>query len=302
MVQIGTEAGLLPAPVMIPNQPVDYEYNRRNIVVLNVNTHALWLGPAERADVIIDFSSCTNGSTIILYNDAPAPAPAFDPRYDYYTGNPDYSATGYAQGGTPTTIPGFGPNLRTFLQFRVSGTPTAPFDLTQLATNLPVAFAASQPPLIVPAGVYARIADTNLTFFTGGGVSNIVVVNPGSRFTSVPAVAIVGGGGAGATAHATISGGAISSIVVDSTGSGYTSSPTVQITGGGGRGALAKANGIVMNLLPKCIQELFDTTYGRMNALLGVELPFTTALIQTTIPYYSIDPPTEVINDALLTQ
>ena len=35
-IQIGTEGGFLPAPVVIPNQPVNYEYNRRNIVVLNV--------------------------------------------------------------------------------------------------------------------------------------------------------------------------------------------------------------------------------------------------------------------------
>ena len=43
MIQIGTEGGFLPAPVVIPNQPVNYDYNRRDIVVLNVQTRrSLW--------------------------------------------------------------------------------------------------------------------------------------------------------------------------------------------------------------------------------------------------------------------
>ena len=88
LIQIGTEGGILPAPVVIPSQPVNYNYNRRDIVVLNVADKALFMGPAERADVIVDFSAFA-GKTVILYNDAPAPVPAFDPRYDYYTGNPD---------------------------------------------------------------------------------------------------------------------------------------------------------------------------------------------------------------------
>jgi hypothetical protein len=45
-------------------------------------------------------------------------------------------------------------------------------------------------------------------------------------------------------------------------------------------------------LLPKTIQELFDPL-GRMNATLGVELPFTTTLKATTIPLGFVDPPTE---------
>ena len=54
-------------------------------------TTTLMLGPAERADVIIDFSQvpAKQGYQLILYNDAPAPVPAFDPRIDYYTGDPD---------------------------------------------------------------------------------------------------------------------------------------------------------------------------------------------------------------------
>ena len=36
MIQIGTDSGMLPAPVVLPNQPINYNYNRRDIVVLNV--------------------------------------------------------------------------------------------------------------------------------------------------------------------------------------------------------------------------------------------------------------------------
>ena len=46
----------------------------------------------------------------------------------------------------------------------------------------------------------------------------------------------------------------------------------------------------------KTIQELFTLDYGRMNATLGVELPLTNFLTQTTIPLGYIDPPTEIIN------
>jgi hypothetical protein len=47
----------------------------------------------------------------------------------------------------------------------------------------------------------------------------------------------------------------------------------------------------------KAIQELFDPTYGRMNATLGVELPFTSAITQTTIPLGYVDPITETVAD-----
>lgn len=53
---------------------------------------------------------------------------------------------------------------------------------------------------------------------------------------------------------------------------------------------------ITIQMQPKAIQELFELNYGRMNSTLGVELPLTNILTQTTIPYGYIDPPTEVIN------
>ncbi|VVB54878.1 Laccase [uncultured archaeon] len=239
MIQIGTEGGFLPAPDVIENRPIGYEKNTKSITVGNVLEKAVFLGPAERADVIVDFAGVPNGSTLILYNDAPAPVPAFDARYDYYTNNLDWTLTG----GAPSTLPGYGPNTRTVMQIQVlASLGTAPaYNLAALQTALPAAYGQSQDKPIVPqasyntafnanypADAYARIQSTNMTFIPAGSTTNIT-----------------------------------------------------------------------MNLESKAIQELFDPTFGRMNAMLGVEVPFTNAIIQTTIPYTDIDPPTEIIKNSV---
>jgi fibronectin type 3 domain-containing protein len=54
---------------------------------------------------------------------------------------------------------------------------------------------------------------------------------------------------------------------------------------------------VTQPLEPKAIQELFELDYGRMNATLGVELPFTNFNIQTTIPLGYKDPVTETLQD-----
>ena len=144
--------------------------------------HNLLLGPAERADVIVDFSQFA-GKTLILYNDAPAPVPAGDPRVDYYTGDPGLHRRSAAR---PRRSPAIGPNTRTIMQIKVANTtPAAAFDPAKLdaafastATTQGV-FAESQDPIIVPqAGynsayngnfpsdghAYARIQATGMTF------------------------------------------------------------------------------------------------------------------------------------------
>ncbi len=82
-------------------------------------------------------------------------------------------------------------------------------------------------------------------------------------------------------------------------GSGYTSQPTITIGAPqtAGSTATATASPPTTPLLPKTIQELFTLDYGRMNATLGVEVPFTNFLTQTTIPYGYVDPATEVMKD-----
>jgi len=77
---------------------------------------------------------------------------------------------------------------------------------------------------------------------TSGCVGAIAVISGGTGYTSAPTVNIVGGGGSGANAVATISGGSITSIIVTSGGTGYTSAPTISFTGGAGSGANATAS------------------------------------------------------------
>ena len=214
IIQIATEGGVLPAPAVIPSTPVGYDYNRRSITVLNVLDHGLLMGPAERADVVVDFSGVPNNSVIILYNDGPAPIPGIDPRIDYYTGDPDLTSTG----GAPSTQPGYGPNTRTLMQIKIVGSSNPSFSLPALSAALPPIFKATQDAIIVPESAYnaalgtkykdaySRIQDTSLAL-QPTTVSGISVTNGGTGYTSAPKVTIVGGGGTGATAKATVSGG-----------------------------------------------------------------------------------------------
>ncbi|BBA69893.1 choice-of-anchor D domain-containing protein [Geobacter sulfurreducens] len=155
-VMIGTEGGFLPKPVVIPSHPVTWNNDVTTFNAGNVNGGSLILGPAERADVIVDFSQYA-GQTLILYNDAPAPWPALDPHYDYYTGSPDNRA----MGGADTTLAGFGPNTRTIMKIRVAAGAGAPFNLAALQAAFtsgsnsggqPSVFQRSQDPIIVGQG------------------------------------------------------------------------------------------------------------------------------------------------------
>lgn len=183
-IQIANEGGFLPAPAVIPNQPVDWNVNPTTFNFGNVNKHSLLLGSAERGDVIVDFSRYA-GQTLILYNDAPAAFPARDPRYDYYTGGPDLTSSG----GAPTTQAGYGPNIRTIMQIKVANTTPSPaFNLAKLnaafasTATTPGVFAASQDPIIIPnanynsaynksfpVDTYSRIGDTVKAWTTVSG-------------------------------------------------------------------------------------------------------------------------------------
>jgi len=155
-IQIGTEGGFLPAPVEIPSQPITCNLNATTFNAGNVDQHSLLVGTAERADVIVDFSQYA-GKTLILYNDAPAAFPAGDPRYDYYTGNEDLTA----EGGAPSTQPGYGPNIRTIMQIRVAdSTPADSYDLDALKAVFAKTnekrgvFEVSHDPIIIPQAAY----------------------------------------------------------------------------------------------------------------------------------------------------
>jgi len=156
-IQIGSEGGFLPAPAVIPAQHITWVTDPTVFNAGNVDKHSLLLGPAERADVIVDFSQFA-GKWLILYNDAPAAFPARDPRYDYYTDHADLTDTG----GAPPTPPGYGPNTRTVMLIKVANTAPSPaYNLTALQNAFKSTqlgglgvFETSQPPIIVGQAAY----------------------------------------------------------------------------------------------------------------------------------------------------
>ncbi|GFO60312.1 laccase [Geomonas silvestris] len=256
MLHIGTEAGLNPQVAVLPANPTNYEYMRRSVTVLNVSDHALFLAPAERADVVVDFSQFA-GQTLIMYNDMAAPVPAFDARIDYYTDDPDQTANG----GWFTTLAGYGPNTRTIMQIKVTGTPGVngtPYNEAALTAALPAAFAATQPKPVVAEAAFNAALGTNYInqyakIFTGSANQHTFNFVAGDTFSYYPE---------NSTSMVTVNAGQVAQVPV----------------------------------LNKAIQELFDPR-GRMNATLGVEIPFTGANIQTTVPLGYIDPATESIGD-----
>ncbi len=248
-IQVGNEGGFLPKPVVLPNLPVAWNFDQTNFDFGVVNQGTLILGTAERADVIVDFSQYA-GKTLILYNDAPAPFPAIDPRYDYYTGHPDMTDTG----GAPKTQPGYGPNTRTLMQIKVN---PGPVGLNYMTTTLPVldavfanstgkmgVFNASQDEIIVPQAEYDSAYNAS--------------------FPADPYVRIY---------------------------DGFKNFTTVS-------GAWAN-----ITFEPKAIQdemgETYDRDYGRMSAMLGLQLPVRPGGVQTFTMYPYPSPPVEIVNDSI---
>ena len=201
-IQIGTEGGFLPAPVIVPVQPITYVTDPTRFDFGNGDKHSLLLGAAERADVLVDFSPFA-GKTLILYNDAPTAFPALVPQYDYYTGSPDRTSTG----GAPTVQPGYGPNIRTVMQIKVNNiTPAAPYNVANLTSVFAKSakrgvFEASQPPIIVPqvayssaynqtftANNFARIADSYKNFTTLSGAWLNITFQPKALHDEMGAV------------------------------------------------------------------------------------------------------------------
>ena len=178
--QIGTEGGFLPKPVLIEPQPITYNTDPTAFWVGNVDKMGLALGPAERADVIVDFSAYA-GQTLILYNDAPAAWPARVAGYDYYTGAPDLrDSGGFGTGGTfnSTTgawengtgpLVGYAPNTRTVMQVIVRAGTNPPYNQAILENEFTSAapvttlnpaptktlFERSQEPIIVGQPAYS---------------------------------------------------------------------------------------------------------------------------------------------------
>jgi FtsP/CotA-like multicopper oxidase with cupredoxin domain len=260
MIQIGNEAGFLAKVAVIPPHPVDFDYSRRSVTFGGVTSKALYMPPAVRADIIVDFSSYKDGDTLILYNDAPAPMPLYDTRYDYFTGAPDLTAIG----GAPSTTAGFGPNTRTIMQIRIKGTATAPFNLAALQTALPKAFAASQDAPLVPAAAYNAaygtkyqdiyansVAETLNVTGTPQPVVKVMTELPGLGYTTPPTVSFYGGFPAGcvapactpARATATLNG--VTGVTLVTSGSGCSAPPAVTLTPPGATATAIISGGVV---------------------------------------------------------
>ena len=190
MIQIGTEGGILPAPVVLGSVPLGYFRSNTpgDPKDGNVNRYNLLLAPAERADVIVDFRGF-EGRSVILYNDASAPFPGGDIRNDYYPGGPDFTSVG----GAPSPAPGQGPDTRILMRFEVS-TSGAVRELTfnqtldGLKVALPLAFASTQPLFPPPvSNLHPKQKTLNEGFDNYGRlIQKLGVTADGTDYLSIP--------------------------------------------------------------------------------------------------------------------
>jgi len=146
-IQIGTEGGFLSNPVKVPSN-VPFQITDSAFLAGSPSldpsliNKSLVVAPAERPDLIVDFSSVEPGTNVILYNDAAAPFPSGDDRNDYFpgwnflgqNGNPP-GAFGIGNPVNGVTKPGFGPNTRVLMRFKVTEA-TGPDDKPLIGTNL----------------------------------------------------------------------------------------------------------------------------------------------------------------------
>jgi FtsP/CotA-like multicopper oxidase with cupredoxin domain len=260
-IQIGNEAGFLPAPVVVPNQPITWITDPTRFDVGNVDQHSLLLAPAERADAIVDFSQYA-GKTLILYNDAPAAFPARVPQYDYYTGGPDLSPV-----GAPSVLPGYGPNTRTIMQVKVApAAPAAAFNLTALNAAFrhhadgSGVFESGQNPTIVGQAGYNSAYGTN---FVSAGWCN-APTNPSARCDGFARISEQGG---------------------DTFNFNTLRTPNDKLG---------------IKLEPKAIHDEMNSAsfdeFGRMTANLGLEAVPATPGLQNVVLYPFVNPQTEIID------
>ena len=268
-IQIGTEGGFLPTPVVVPAQPTTWITDPTRFDVGNVDQHSLLLAPAERADVVVDFSQF-RGKTLILYNDAPAAFPARVPGYDYYTGGPDMTPA-----GAPTTLPGYGPNTRTIMQVKVStAAPAVAFDRPNTTADrmgaLMTAFAhhtdgsgvfeSGSDPIIVGQAAYNEAYGTS---FAAAGWCNSPT-NPTAKCDGYARIAE-------------------GSQPTDRLKFDTLAGPQLQLP-----------------LQPKGMHDEMNSAnfdeWGRMTANLGLEAPGATPLLQNIILYPYVNPATEILD------
>jgi FtsP/CotA-like multicopper oxidase with cupredoxin domain len=279
---IGSEGGFLPAPVVVDGQqPTTWITDPTVFNVGNVDKHSLLVAPAERADVIVDFSKFS-GQTLILYNDAPAAFPARVPSYDYYTGAPDLYPV-----GAPTILPGYGPNTRTVMQIKVAATqadgtgPAPAFSLTKLRTAFSHkadgsgAYESGQHPVIVGQAAYNSAYGTS---FAASGDCNSPPVSidlePDTTNTLCDGL-----------------------LRINNQGGTWFGFNTLRT------GTTAKLN---VGIEPKGIHDEMNSAdfdeFGRMTANMGLEVVPATPGLQNIVLYPFVNPATELLDGTKLPQ
>jgi FtsP/CotA-like multicopper oxidase with cupredoxin domain len=256
-IQIGTEGGFMPAPVVVPQQPIGFNMNTGQFNFGIVNQHSLYLQPAERADVIVDFTGL-DGQTLILYNDSPAPIPAGAAVYDFYTGDGDQTGSG----GAPNTLPGYGPNTRTIMQIRVTGSaPASNYSLANLQTVWKKSgtkrgvFEVSQDPIIIPQAAYSTAYNPTTAFPTD---ASQYILSPGD-FTKT-----------------------FQPLAYDSTAKAWSLSPALTMP-------------LELKAMHDEMGGVYDTMFGRMSGMLGITNP----AFPGVIPYPFSSPPTDIVMGSL---
>lgn len=192
MIQIGNECGFLLQPVVLNDPPIPLglkttsHFGPNDPTLGNVNRYNLLLAPAERADIIVDFRDVAPGSEIILYNDAPAPFPCGDIRNDYYTGRPDLCSIG----GAPANVPGQGPDTRIIMKFKVGSKTVSELNFNNthntLKLALPVAFALTQPSLLISPRTPAKVKTLNEDFDEYGRLRQLIGAPNPAMYVSTP--------------------------------------------------------------------------------------------------------------------
>ena len=155
IVYIGTEGGFLPKPVVLTGQPITWVGDPTVFNVGNVDMFNLFLGPAERADVIIDFTNWAGKDPHPLQRRPGRRAGVRPPLRLHHRragpARPTAATAAFRPGAPPAQLEGpqvgYGPNTRTVMQFRVGGTVTGPntFNLANLAGPLDAGNHPGQP-------------------------------------------------------------------------------------------------------------------------------------------------------------
>lgn len=94
-------------------------------------------------------------------------------------------------------------------------------------------------------GTGATVVGSFVTFANGTVFCTIQSGGTGFTNANAVLLTFTGGGGSGANAAVAIANGAISQVIMTNPGTGYTSDPTVTVSGGGGSNAAIKATAVV---------------------------------------------------------